>query len=97
MIPNESAVNQNLDDQEILNDVLTSQKQITAGYNTFSCECADETLKCDFLNILRDEHNMQTDVFTQMQSRGWYTPAAAPRQKIDAAKTKFQNISAQLC
>lgn len=96
MIPNESAVHQNLDDQEILTDILTSQKQITGSYNTFSSECAAESLKCDFLNILRDEHNMQSAVFTQMQQRGWYTTAAAQQPKIDAAKTKFQNISAQL-
>lgn len=96
MIPNETAVRQNLDDQEILSDLLLSQKQITDTYNTSGNECADEKLKSDLLNILRDEHNMQTDVFTQMQQRGWYQTPPAQQQKIDAAKTKYQNIAAQL-
>lgn len=96
MIPNETAVRQNLDDQEILSDLLLSQKQITGTYNTSGNECADEKLKSDLLNILRDEHNMQTDVFTQMQQRGWYQTPPAQQQKIDAAKTKYQNIAAQL-
>ena len=97
MIPNENAVSQNLDDREILDDILGSQKQITASYNTFGNECVNEKLRSDFLNILRDEHNMQSGVFTQMQQRGWYQTPAAQQQKIDAAKTKYQNISAGLC
>ncbi|MGN0634714.1 MAG: spore coat protein [Acutalibacteraceae bacterium] len=96
MISNETAVKQNMDDQEILNDVLFSQKQITGNYNTSGNECVDEKLKADMLNILRDEHNMQSDVFTQMLQRGWYQTPPAQQQKIDAARTKFQNISAQL-
>ena len=96
MIANETAVQKNLDDKEILEDVLSSQKQMTGTYNTYSNECVDEKLKCDFLNILRDEHNMQSSVFSQLQQRGWYQAAAAQQQKIDAAKTKFQNLSSQL-
>ena len=96
MITNETAVNQNLDDQQILCDLLASQKQIASTCNTFSSECAHEQVKCDLLNILRDEHNMQTDVFTQMQQRGWYPTPTADRSKIDAARTKFQTISGQL-
>lgn len=97
MIHNENALTQNLNDQEILDDMLSSQKQISGAYNTFGGECVHETLKNDFLNILRDEHNMQSGVFTQMQQRGWYPTCAAQQAKIDAAKTKFQNLSAQLC
>ena len=97
MIPNETAVNQNLDDREILTDMLASQKQISGACNTFGSECTNEDLKCDFLNILRDEQNMQSDVFTDMQRRGWYETPAAQQSKIDAAKTKFQNVAAQLC
>ena len=96
MIHNENAVSQNLDDREILTDVLTSQKQISAVYNTGGSECVNEKLRCDFLNILRDEHNMQSGVFAQMQQRGWYETPAAQQAKIDAAKTKFQQSGAAL-
>ena len=95
-MPTETEAKMNLDDREILTDVLSSQKQIAANYNTFGGECAHETLKCDFLNILRDEHNMQSGVFTQMQQRGWYDTPAAQQAKIDAAKTKFQQSGAAL-
>lgn len=92
-----NVITQNLNDEQILTDMLSSQKQISGAYNTFGSECVHEELKCDFLNILRDEHNMQSGVFTQMQQRGWYPTPAAQQSKISEAKTKYQNLSAQLC
>ncbi len=88
--------NQAFTDREIMDDVLTSQKHITGVYNTFSNECVNENLQADMLSILKEEHNMQFSVFTDMQSRGWYSPAAAEQQKISDTKTKFQSIAAQL-
>ncbi len=93
----ENKASQNIDDQQILTDVLSSQKQISGAYNTFGGECVHENLKCDFLNILRDEHNMQSGVFSLMQQHGWYRTSAAQQTKINEAKTKYQNVSAQLC
>lgn len=85
-----------MSDKEIMDDILSSQKAITSVYNTFSNECTHQCLRDDFLNILRDEHAIQSDVFTQMQKRGWYSPPEAQQQMIDQTKTKFQNISATL-
>ncbi len=83
---------QNMTEKEIMEDVLTSQKHVTGTYNTFTNECVNQQLRTDFLNILRDEHNIQQAVFDQMKTRGWYAPAPAEQQKIDAAYTKFSNI-----
>ena len=88
--------NQIFTDREIMDDVLSSQKHITGVYNTFSNECVNPQLQSDMLAILKEEHNMQFDVFADMQKRGWYSPATAEQQKVTEAKTKFQGISAQL-
>ena len=93
---NEYEVNKNLGDKEIMDDVLSSQKHITGTYNTFSNECVNVKLKSDFLNILREEHNLQSSVFAQMQQNGWYSPAPAQTQQINQTRSKFQNISPQL-
>lgn len=79
-------------DQEILEDILSSQKHATAMYNTYSGECKNTTLQGDMLNILRDEHNMQYSVFQEMEKRGWYKTEQAEQTKVDEAKTKFENI-----
>ena len=47
-----------LSDQEILDDILASQKHITEIYNAFSNECKNNTLESDTMNILREEHNI---------------------------------------
>ncbi len=83
-------------DREMMEDVLSSQKAITGVYNTFSSECVHSCLRDDFLNILQQEHQIQADVFTQMQQRGWYNPAQAQQPQIDQVKTKFQNIASSL-
>lgn len=85
-----------LTDQEMMDDVLSSQKHITGMYNTFSCECVNMSLKSEFLSILREEQEIQSDVFQQMQQRGWYAPAPAEAQKINDARSKYQTIGAQL-
>jgi len=93
---NEALVTKHIGDKEIMDDILTSEKHTTGTYNNFSNECVNMSLKNDFLNILREGHNMQSSVFAQMQQRGWYQPPQASMQQITQAKTKFQNIGAQL-
>lgn len=82
-----------LSDQEIMEDILSTQKSVTGLYNSFSNECVHQPLREDFLNILREEHNIQSSVFTEMEKRGWYTPAPAEEQMVNQAKTKFLNIA----
>lgn len=86
----------NFTDREIMDDILTSQKHITDVYNTFSNECTNQKLQSDMLNILKEEHVIQFNVFDEMQKRGWYSPCAAQAQMINDAKTKYENLAMQL-
>lgn len=85
--------NNSLTDQEILADALSSQKFTTSNLNNYANECAAPDLKKDFLNILEEEHQVQYDLFSEMQKRGWYPTPAAEQQKITQAKQKFENMS----
>jgi len=87
---------QTLQDQEILNDMLASQKQTAAHFNMFAGECSDQNLKNDMLNILRDEQTIQSNVFCEMNKRGWYPTCPAPQQMVDQARTKYEGIAQQL-
>lgn len=88
--------NNSFTDREIMDDILSSQKHISDGYNTFSNECVNQQLQNDMLNILKEEHSIQFTVFEEMQKRGWYSPGAAQAQMINETKTKFENIATQL-
>jgi len=79
-------------DQEMMQDVLASQKQVTGVYNTFTNECSNPTIREDFLSILQEEHQMQADVFCEIQKRGWYNVAPAEQQKISQTRQKYQGM-----
>lgn len=85
--PNQCA--QLLDEKNILQDSLISQKLITDSYNTYAGECVNQQLRTAMLNILDDEHKIQADIFNCLQSHGWYQVEPAQQQKIVQAKQKF--------
>lgn len=76
-------------DKDMMTDMLSSQKFITEGYNTYANECVTPAVKTDFMNILKEEHQIQSDVFSEMQKRGWYATEAADQNKINQAKQKY--------
>lgn len=79
-----------LQDQERMQDVLSSEKAMTGTYNLFTNECATPKVRDTFLNLLNEEHKMQANVFEEMKKRGWYPTPAAEQKKIDMVKQKFQ-------
>ena len=84
-----------MQDKEMLHDSLSSQKEISGIYNTFSNEWVSTALRNEMLNILHDEHSIEADIFTEMQKRGWYPTEQAEEQKIQSAKQKFTSQNAQ--
>ena len=78
-----------MQDKEILQDSLLIQKHMTSSYNTFAGECTNPQLRSAMLNILTDEHKIQADLFSTIQSHGWYQTEQAQEQKIQQTKQKF--------
>ena len=85
----------NMCEKDILQDMLSSQRQITSTYNTFAGECEHTNLRDTFLGILADEHSIQTEIFNEMHNRGWYQVQAADASQINAVKQKFVAGAAQ--
>lgn len=78
-----------LTDQQILQDSLISEKHMTDSYNMYAGECVNAQLRGAMLNILTDVHTIQANIFSTMQSNGWYQTDAADQQKITQARQKF--------
>ncbi len=81
--------NTSFTDQDMITDVLSTQKFITGEYNNNANEAKDPAVKNTLMSILDDEHMIQHEVFQEMEKRGWYPTEAAPQNKIDSAKQKF--------
>ena len=83
-----------MQDQEMMRDALSSEKQMTGLYNAFANECATTAIRDEMLNLLHDEHAIQADLFMEMQKRGWSPPTPAEDQKVQSAKQKFTDMNA---
>ena len=76
-------------DKDRLQDGLASQKFITDNFNTAANESATPEIRGVFMSILNEEHDIQNEIFTEMQKRGWYQVQPAEQQKLQQARTKF--------
>ena len=75
-------------DKEILGDALTAEKTATNNYNTFANECVHENVRHAILHCLKQEHDIQQDVFCMMHEKGFYPTPAAQEQKVQEANQK---------
>jgi len=82
-----------LTDKEMLTDTLASQKMIENTYNLFASECANQQIRDEFMNILRDEHDISYNVFQEMSQRGWYQTKVADANEVTQAKNKYSNMA----
>ena len=79
--------------QEIINDLLTTEKHTTAAYNTFVTETDCPNLRQTLMSIQQDEQRIHEDLFNAMSQRGWYNPPRAQSQQVQDAKTRFNQIT----
>ncbi len=77
-------------EKEVLQDALTTAKFATNNYNTFSNECTHENVRNSMLNILKDEHDIQDDVFHMTSSKGYYPTPAAEEKKVMETQQKYK-------
>ena len=76
-------------EQQIMQDCLMTEKQMTSSYNTYAGECVNEQLRSTMLDILDESHKIQADIFSTMQTHGWYQVEPAEQQKIQQARQKL--------
>ena len=79
-------------DKERMQDALTSQKFITGEYNNYVNEAATPEVRNALLNILSEEHRMQSEVWTEMNSRDWYQTEQAEDNKLQQEKMKHASF-----
>ena len=81
---------QNLTDQEIITDTLSSQKGLVKMYSTAITEGSSPAIRSLFRDNLTECASDQYDSFEYMQSSGLYPLECADKTKIKEAVQKFQ-------
>lgn len=72
-------------EKNLLSDALMTQKQYTATYNTWAGECDNQNLRNTMMELLKEEHCIQNDIFTIMKDNGMYPLKQATQQEINEA------------
>lgn len=77
-------------EQEIMNDVLSSEKQVINAYGTFLAESTCENLRSEMSKIINDKQQIQYQIFDIMRQKGWYNVKNANMNDVQMAAQKFQ-------
>ena len=83
-------------DQEVMTDLLLTEKKMSANYDTYASECVNTQLRDTFVSLLTQGHETQSSLFKTAQQKGWYQVEQAPAQKVDQARQKFTNQAPSL-
>lgn len=78
-------------DQEMMTDLLLTEKKMSGNYNEYASECVNTQLRDAFVSILTESHKTQTELFNMAKEKGWYQVEQAPASKVDTACQKFTN------
>ena len=78
-------------DQEVMTDLMLTEKKMSANYDAFASECVNIQLRDAFVSMLTKSHETQSNLFKTAQEKGWYQTEQAQQQKVDQARQKFTN------
>lgn len=81
-----------LSEQEVVNDMLTSEKHHTSAINTFITESTCSNLRQNLKDILSEEHSIHENLYNIMSQKGWYPTSDAQAQEVQKAKDKFNSL-----
>lgn len=79
-----------LNEEDTLKDLLESEKQLMSLYTTALFEGSSKTVRKNFSENLLGVAENQFNLFTQMQSRGYYEPQPAKKDMINEASKTFK-------
>lgn len=81
-----------LTEQEIVTDLLTSEKHITSTVNTFITETTCNNLRQNLKSILNEEHSIHENLYNIMNQKGWYPTSDAQPQDVQKTKDRFKPL-----
>jgi len=85
-----------LSDQDMLTDILCTEKQMMETYNMSITESSCPNMRSVLSGIYGQTAQDQLHTFEQMKSRGWYQTKDAQDQDVQQAKQKMEQVRAQL-
>lgn len=82
-----------MDDKNLMQNLLLLEKGGCDLYMHGAVESANQSVLCAFRNAYDDSLSMQSDIFSKMTDKGWYSPEQVEQQKIDKLRQQFSQMN----
>lgn len=88
----QQGMTQHLSEQEVLTDLLQTEKHITSSYNTFVTETTCANLRQNLRDILNEEQSIHETLWNTMSQKGWYPVSDAQPQEVQKVKDQYNQL-----
>lgn len=86
----------NLTEKELMQDALTSEKQVISAYSTGITETSCQNLRNVLVDNFIKTQDVQYKVFDAMRQKGWYPTKDAPDADVQEIKNQSNQLSQEL-
>ena len=88
--------NLTLSEQDLMNDLLATEKQVISAYSVGITESSCPNLRNTLINNFKNAQDIQYKVFDAMRQKGWYTTKDAPDAEVQELKNKSNQMISEL-
>lgn len=81
-----------MDDKNLMQDLLLLEKGACDLYMHGAIESSTQNVHLAFNSAFTDTLNMQNEIYSKMESKGWYQTKPVEQQKITAVKNQFSQM-----
>ncbi len=85
-----------MNERDFVNDMLATEKYMTASYTTAMNEVSNQQLYQDVSLIFKETQDCQRNLFDLMFKNGWYSLEVADQQKMQQSYQQFAGYKNQL-
>jgi spore coat protein F len=86
----------NLSEKEIMQDLLTTEKQGVASYSSGITETSCQNLRDTLVNNFKTAETIQFKIWDTMHQKGWYPTKDAETNEVNKLKTDANQMSTEL-
>lgn len=80
-----------MSEEDILNDILMSEKNISNNYGVALNEMSNKQLFKIVFELLSESKNITRDIYNLAFEKGWYTVKTESESEITKAENKFRS------
>lgn len=77
-------------DQNLMENLLLVEKGVCDLYLHGTIESSTPDVQQSFKTALNESLGMQSHIYSEMSSKGWYNPDCAEQNKLQQVRQKFQ-------